>query len=331
MASQAPVIDFATPPPSRPLSRAERFRAWMNMLWVDHSIFRFFFNTRHRIAPDCYRSSHPMPYQLRAAARAGVRAVLNLRGGDVRVGSNLLEWHSCAELGLALGHYSVASRDAPSRENILRIKELFDVMPRPLLLHCKSGADRAGLASVLYLMLEQGQPLESAMRELSFWRYGHVRQAKTGILDHFFECYKAHRDAHGTAFLDWVRHYYDRDAVRASFHSSWWANQLVDWVLRRESGARAHPGLPAPADRACPIPGRAATVLRRREPPLLPAAQPAPAPAQAVPAAAALPERGAARQAEAAAVPAAARQPSRRRGQGTGFRTGHPRSAAAAA
>ncbi len=204
------------------------------MLWVDHSIFRFFFNTRHRIAPDCYRSSHPMPYQLRAAARAGVRSVLNLRGGDVRVGSNLLEWHACGELGLVLCHYALASRDAPSRENILQLHELLESMPRPLLLHCKSGADRAGLASVLYLMLEQGEPLESALRELSFWRYGHVAQAKTGILDHFFTAYKAHRDAHGTAFLDWVRNHYDRKAVRDSFRSSWWANKLVDRVLRRE-------------------------------------------------------------------------------------------------
>ncbi|MBL6751873.1 MAG: protein tyrosine phosphatase [Nevskia sp.] len=206
----------------------------MNMLWVDHSIFRFWFNTRRRIAPDCYRSSHPMPYQLRAAARAGVRSVLNLRGGDVRVGSNLLEWHACGELGLTLCHYALASRDAPSRENILRLKEFFDTMPRPLLVHCKSGADRAGLASVLYLMLEKGEPLETATRQLRFWPYGHVRQAKTGILDHFLDCYKAHRDAHGTGFMDWVQNHYDQDAVRASFHSSWWANKLVDAVLRRE-------------------------------------------------------------------------------------------------
>ena len=34
--------------------------------------------------------------------------------------------------------------------------------------------------------------------------------------------------------MDWVEHHYDRQAVRDSFHSSWWANRLVDGILRRE-------------------------------------------------------------------------------------------------
>jgi hypothetical protein len=69
---------------------------------------------------------------------------------------------------------------------------------------------------------------------MEFWRHGHVRQAKTGVLDHFFEVYREARDRKGIGFLDWVRHDYDARAVRASFHSQWWANQLVDRVLRRE-------------------------------------------------------------------------------------------------
>jgi protein tyrosine/serine phosphatase len=204
------------------------------MLFVDHSIFRFFFNTRHAIADDCYRSSHPMPYQLRAAARAGVRSVLSLRGDETHIGSNLLEIDTCRALGLRLVHYPIGSRDAPERAQLLRIKQLFEELPRPLLLHCKSGADRAGLASAIYLMVEKGQPVEVAERELCFWPHGHVRQAKTGILDHFLETYRAHHTAHGTSFMDWVEHHYDREAVRKSFHSNWWANKLVDGILRRE-------------------------------------------------------------------------------------------------
>ena len=223
-----------TAPISAPLNARQRFRAWMNMLWIDHSIFRFFYNTRHRVTADLYRSSHPMPYQIRAARRVGVRSVLNLRGSDTHVGSNLLEWETCSLAGLPLAHYQIGSRDAPSRENVLQLKALLEELPRPILVHCKSGADRAGLTCALYLLLEENQPLETALRQLSFWRFGHVRQAKTGILDHFFEHYRRHRDQHGTGFLDWVTHHYDREAVRTSFHSNWWANQLVDRLLRRE-------------------------------------------------------------------------------------------------
>ena len=168
-----------------PLTPWRRFLAWLNMLFIDHSMFRFFFNTRHAIADDCYRSSHPMPYQLRAAARAGVRSVLSLRGDETHIGSNVLEIDTCRELGLRLVHYPIGSRDAPERQQLLRIKQLFEELPRPLLLHCKSGADRAGLASAIYLLVEKNQPVEVAERELSFWRHGHVSQAKTGILDHF--------------------------------------------------------------------------------------------------------------------------------------------------
>ncbi len=228
MANNHPV---ANPPR---MSAPARIGAWLNMLFVDHSIFRFFYNTRYLVTPDLYRSSHPMPYQLRAAKRAGVKSVISLRGDEAHIGSNRLEWETCAEIGLRLVHYPIGSRDAPERAQVLAINELFSTLPRPILVHCKSGADRAGLASTLFLLMQEHRPLEEALRQMSFWRFGHIKQAKTGILDHFFAVYRAHRDQYGTSFEDWVRNHYDREAVRASFHSSWWANQIVDFILRRE-------------------------------------------------------------------------------------------------
>lgn len=222
-----------TPAPLR-LTPWRRFLAWLNMLFIDHSMFRFFFNTRHAIADDCYRSSHPMPYQLRAAARAGVRSVLSLRGDETHIGSNVLEIETCRELGLVLAHQPIGSRDPPERWQLERIDQLLRELPRPLLIHCKSGADRAGLVSAIYLLVHKNQPLHVAERELCFWPHGHIKQAKTGVLDHFLEVYGEELRARGTPFMDWVRGSYDRNAVRASFHSSWWANKLVDGILRRE-------------------------------------------------------------------------------------------------
>ena len=224
----------ANPPEPKRLTPWRRFLAWLNMLFIDHSMFRFFFNTRHAIAGDCYRSSHPMPYQLRAAARAGVRSVLSLRGDETHIGSNLLEIEACRELGLVLAHQPIGSRDPPERWQLERIDQLLRELPRPLLIHCKSGADRAGLVSAIYLLVHKNQPLDVAERELSFWHHGHIKQAKTGVLDHFLEVYREELKTRGTPFMDWVRGSYDRDAVRASFHSSWWANKVVDGILRRE-------------------------------------------------------------------------------------------------
>ncbi len=225
----------AKPPPQLPRpSFWQRLRFWLSALFADHAIFRLFYNTRRVVAPGLHRSGHPLPYQLRAAARAGVKTVLNLRGAEVHIGSNRLEWLACEQLDLPVLHLPLGSRSPPQRDEVLALIALFETLPKPLLVHCKSGADRAGLASVIYLITQQGIPLEQALHEMDFWKHGHVRQAKTGVLDYFFETYRQYRDAHGTDFVTWVREVYDRDTVERSFHSSWWANQLVDFVLRRE-------------------------------------------------------------------------------------------------
>lgn len=223
-----------SPPPAPTLSAWRRLRVWLNSIFYDHAFFRVFYNLRTEVAPGLYRSSHPLPYQLRAAARAGVRTVLNFRGSEDSIGSNVLEWEACEQAGLKLLHFPLRSRDAPTREEILGLDALYAELPKPILIHCKSGADRAGLASALYLLLRQNAPLEQALRQMEFWRHGHVRQAKTGVLDHFFEIYRRHHAEHGTPFREWVEKHYNRDAVNGSFHTSWWANQLVDKILRRE-------------------------------------------------------------------------------------------------
>lgn len=222
------------PPWMLPLSPWRRLLVWLNAIFIDHAFFRLFYNLRTRVGTQLFRSAHPMPYQLRAAQRAGVKSVINLRGVESHLGSNVLEWEECARLGLPVVHFTMGSREAPYRNAVLGFDKLFETLPMPALAHCKSGADRAGLASTLYLLLRENKPYEEAIRQMDFWRHGHVKQAKTGVLDHFFETYRQHHAQHGTPFREWVEKYYDRDAVMKSFHASWWANQLVDKVLRRE-------------------------------------------------------------------------------------------------
>src|SRR5690606_15612806 len=98
------------------------------------------------------------------------------------------EQEACRRYGIELVNYKVRSRAAPSRAEVKGALELFDSIQYPMLMHCKSGADRAGLMSVLYRHLKEGVPLAEAKQELS-WRFGHIRQADTGILDYFFERY----------------------------------------------------------------------------------------------------------------------------------------------
>ena len=65
------------------------------------------------------------------------------------------------------------------------------------------------------------------------WKYGHVKQAKTGLLDAFLEAYMPYEDQ-GMAFFDWVDNIYDPDEVTRRFQATGWAVRLTDSILHRE-------------------------------------------------------------------------------------------------
>lgn len=210
-----------------------RARAYADMLFVDHGVFRILWTARHEVAPGVYRSNQPMPFQIAREARRGVKTIVNLRGARL-CGSYALEAQACADHGIALIDFPVNSRDVPKREIIAGAQALFQTAQYPMLMHCKSGADRAGLMSVLYLVLREGRDVETAMGQHLSLRYGHFRQAKTGLLDFFFETYLAYAKVHPIDFYTWTQTVYDPAAVKAGFMTQWWANILVDKILGRE-------------------------------------------------------------------------------------------------
>ena len=77
-----------------------------------------------------------------------------------------------------------------------------------------------------------GMQAREAAQQLA-WKYGHFRQAKTGLLDAFFEAYFPYEDK-GMAFYDWVDNVYDPDEVTRAFQAKGWAVRLTDTILRRE-------------------------------------------------------------------------------------------------
>jgi hypothetical protein len=104
-------------------------------------------------------------------------------------------------------------------------------MAKPALIHCKSGADRAGLAAGLAILFEGGTAAQ-ARRQLC-WRFGHVSGSRAGILDAFFDHYAATAEGR-VPFLDWVSNDYDENHLRATFAAAGLASFVNDRVLRRE-------------------------------------------------------------------------------------------------
>ena len=217
----------------RPLtSSSERLAAWGSTLFKDHGAIRLIYRNRHKVSDELWRSSQPVPSDIRWARRNGVRTIISLRHSS-NFGAWPLVSETCERKGLNLVNLPLFSREPPTHDAVRYAHKVFNSVEYPALLHCKSGADRAGMGSALYVLLRQNGTADEAIRQLH-WRYGHMQYSKTGILDAFLQLYKAEGEAKGIAFLDWIETGYDRAALISKFKSSYWGDVLVDRFLRRE-------------------------------------------------------------------------------------------------
>jgi protein tyrosine/serine phosphatase len=209
-----------------------RLATYLHYFWHDHAYIRLAFSNAHWISDELVRANQPWPYQVKAWRDQGVRTIVNLRAG---VDSHtILEEEACRRYGLKYVNYPVTSRDVPTPEQILGARGLFERLEYPAMMHCKSGADRAGLMSVLYMHFRKGRPIAESVDQLHL-RFGHFRAGLTGVLDYYFERYLSEIAPQGLSLEDWVRQPdYDPAAIRKDFKAQWWGTLLTEKLLRRE-------------------------------------------------------------------------------------------------
>ena len=209
-----------------------RRRAWIDSMLVDHGVLRLAWTNAGAVVPGrLYRCNHPTPGRLSAMVRRwGIRSVLNLRGPTGN-GSDALSRERAHHLGLDFIDLPMSSGRPPPRERLLALIAALQGMREPGLVHCKSGADRAGFAGAVFLLL-QGAPVAGAMSQLAL-RWGHLARSRAGMLDVVLLAYG--REAEGRRnFADWVRDGYDPDAIAAGFAATRLGALLNDRLLRRE-------------------------------------------------------------------------------------------------
>lgn len=129
-----------------------------------------------------------------------IKSILNLRG--MNTGS---DWYQdeiriTHELGVTHHDYGISANRDVSDEDLNAIVGIVRDAPKPILIHCKSGADRTSLIAALYLYRFEGRSPDDASDQLSilyghfpflwsttdamdrsYWRYvRHARQQQSG-------------------------------------------------------------------------------------------------------------------------------------------------------
>lgn len=159
-----------------------------------------------------YRSAQLSGQQFSdAIAEHGLKTIVSLRNPDERAKWYREELAAVATAGIA--HRSVGMlQAAPTYDRVLDLHELLQTVERPLLMHCRSGVDRSGLAGAMVLLMEGTKTLDEIAPQVS-WRYGALRPDSAGKV--FFAQYR-----------DWLQRAGEPHSP-ARF-ASWLANDYVD-------------------------------------------------------------------------------------------------------
>ena len=118
----------------------------------------------YKINETLYRSAQPSKRGMKNLKKMGIKTIINLRAfhsdADEIRGTGLLE-----ELSVKTWH--IEDEDVIRVLRTIRKKE-----NGPFLIHCQHGADRTGVMSAMYRIVEQGWSKDEAIREMVDGGYG---------------------------------------------------------------------------------------------------------------------------------------------------------------
>lgn len=206
---------------------AGRRAATRDFHWKDHQILRKRWTNLAEFAPGLWRSNQPCGARLGQYKTLGIQTIVSLRA-DIGRSYNLFEHEACNELGLDLHHIHVCSaRALPEGKFLLERIDRLSQLPRPLLLHCKSGADRTGFTAALFLILIEGFDVEEAARQLAR-KHIHFPRSKSGVLGHVFRVYLRDAEPLGIGFRAWLEKGYNPETITADFQD--WRKGVGKWA-----------------------------------------------------------------------------------------------------
>ena len=120
----------------------------------------------HRLTPMLYRSEQPTSLGMRNLEKLGIRTVINLRAFN----DDARELKGTSLRGV---HVPVKTWHLETEDVVKVLGELRHPENGPFLIHCQHGADRTGVMSAMYRMVEQNWSADDALAELVDGGYGY--------------------------------------------------------------------------------------------------------------------------------------------------------------
>ena len=146
--------------------------------------------------------------------RRGIRSIVNLRGRNDDLSWWKKETATAKANGIAHLDAMLDSRKLPTRAMLERLITCFDMAPRPFMVKCSGGQDRASFAAALYLIHRDGwQAMPAAQAQFARFPYLHFPKTHQRWLKPFLEFAQA--DSSGVSLAQWIRQSYTPEKLKA--------------------------------------------------------------------------------------------------------------------
>ncbi|MDH7790085.1 protein tyrosine/serine phosphatase [Ochrobactrum sp. AN78] len=150
-------------------------------------------NVHTIIAGQAYRSNQPNPSRItQLQALYGIKTIINLRGAEPGAKWYDEEVATSKALGIQHTDYAMSSSRQLTAERTRELITLMQKAEKPILIHCKAGSDRTGLAAALYVAAVAKGSERKAEGQMSIV-YGHfgVPFSPTYAMEQSFESIEA--------------------------------------------------------------------------------------------------------------------------------------------
>lgn len=141
------------------------------------------------VANEVYRSAQPTATDIARYQKAyGVKTIVNLRGENTGSPWYDAEIAAAKQLGISHVDFRMLARRELTQAEAADLIAILERAEKPMLIHCKAGADRSGLAAALYVAAVAKLGETAAEKQISIL-YGHISLPLSGAyaMDRTFE------------------------------------------------------------------------------------------------------------------------------------------------